>query len=100
MILTDLVMPDMEGLELVRRVRAEHPQIPVILVTAYGSEDVAMQALRAGAANYIPKKQLARDLVPTSGMSCRSPPCAANADAFSAAWSAVSRPLFSTTIPI
>ncbi len=64
-ILTDLIMPDMEGLELVRRVRAEHPHISVILVTAYGSEEVAMQALRAGAANYIPKKQLARDLVPT-----------------------------------
>ncbi len=65
MILTDLIMPDMEGLELVRRVRTEHPHISVILVTAYGSEEVAMQALRAGAANYIPKKQLARDLAPT-----------------------------------
>ena len=65
MILTDLVMPDMEGLELVQQVRAQHPHISVILVTAYGSEEVAMQALRAGAANYIPKKRLARDLVPT-----------------------------------
>jgi len=64
-ILTDLIMPDMEGLELVRRVRAAHPQISVILVTAHGSEEVAMQALRAGAANYIPKKRLARDLAPT-----------------------------------
>jgi CheY-like chemotaxis protein len=64
-ILTDLVMPDMEGLELVRKVRVDHPQIPVILVTAFGSEEVAMQALRAGAANYIPKKYLARDLAST-----------------------------------
>ena len=64
-ILTDLVMPDMEGLELVQQVRSRHPHISVILVTAYGSEEVAMQALRAGAANYIPKKRLARDLVPT-----------------------------------
>jgi CheY-like chemotaxis protein len=64
-ILTDLIMPDMEGLELVRKVRVEHPQISVILVTAFGSEEVAMQALRAGAANYIPKKHLARDLVST-----------------------------------
>jgi CheY-like chemotaxis protein len=55
----------MEGLELVQRVRAAHPQISVILVTAYGSEEVAMKALRAGAANYIPKKRLTRDLVPT-----------------------------------
>ena len=64
-ILTDLIMPDMEGLELVQKVRASHPHISVILVTAYGSEEVAMQALRAGASNYIPKKRLARDLVPT-----------------------------------
>jgi CheY-like chemotaxis protein len=64
-ILTDLIMPDMEGLELVQKVRAQFPHISVILVTAFGSEEIAMQALRAGAANYIPKKRLARDLVPT-----------------------------------
>ena len=64
-ILTDLIMPDMEGLELVQQVRAQYPHISVILVTAYGSEEVAMRALRAGASNYIPKKRLARDLVPT-----------------------------------
>jgi DNA-binding NtrC family response regulator len=64
-ILTDLVMPDMEGLELIQEVRIQYPHIPVILMTAFGSEDVAMRALRAGAANYIPKKDLARDLAPT-----------------------------------
>jgi CheY-like chemotaxis protein len=64
-ILTDLIMPDMEGLELVRRVRVQYPQISVILMTAFGSEDVAVKTLRAGAANYIPKKHLARDLPTT-----------------------------------
>jgi CheY-like chemotaxis protein/anti-sigma regulatory factor (Ser/Thr protein kinase) len=64
-ILTDLVMPNMGGLELVQRVRAEHPEISVILMTAFGSEEVAMQTLRAGAANYIPKRDLARDLPST-----------------------------------
>jgi CheY-like chemotaxis protein len=64
-ILTDLVMPDIGGLELVRRVRAEHPEISVILMTAFGSEEVAMETLRAGAANYIPKRDLARDLPST-----------------------------------
>jgi CheY-like chemotaxis protein/anti-sigma regulatory factor (Ser/Thr protein kinase) len=64
-VLTDLVMPDLEGLELVKQVRAFHPHISVILMTAFGSEEVAMRALRAGAANYIPKKDLARDLVAT-----------------------------------
>lgn len=62
-VLTDLIMPDMDGLELVRQVRERHPAIPIILMTAFGSEDVAMRALRAGAANYIPKKDMKRDLV-------------------------------------
>ena len=64
-ILTDLIMPDIEGLELVQKVRAEHPQISVILMTAFGSEEVAMRTLRAGAANYIPKRDLTRDLPST-----------------------------------
>jgi CheY-like chemotaxis protein len=64
-ILTDLIMPDLGGLELVQRVRAEYPEISVVLMTAFGSEDVAMQTLRAGAANYIPKRDLARDLPST-----------------------------------
>jgi len=62
-VLTDLFMPDMDGLELVQKVRARRPGVPLILMTAFGSEDVAIQALRAGAANYLPKKDLSRDLV-------------------------------------
>jgi CheY-like chemotaxis protein/anti-sigma regulatory factor (Ser/Thr protein kinase) len=64
-VLTDLIMPEMDGLELVQQIRFRHPGIVVILMTAHGSEEVAMQALRAGAANYIPKKDLVRDLVQT-----------------------------------
>jgi CheY-like chemotaxis protein len=64
-ILTDLVMPDMEGLDLVQQVRALHPQISLILMTAFGSEEIAVRALRAGAANYIAKKDLTRDLPAT-----------------------------------
>jgi CheY-like chemotaxis protein len=64
-ILTDLVMPEIGGLELMKRVRAEHPEVSVILMTAFGSEEVAMQTLRAGAANYIPKRDLTRDLAST-----------------------------------
>jgi DNA-binding NarL/FixJ family response regulator len=64
-ILTDLILPDGEGLTLVKYVREQYPSILVILVTAYGSEEVAMQALRAGAANYIAKRNLTHDLIPT-----------------------------------
>lgn len=61
-VLTDLRMPGMDGLELVRTLRETHPHIPVILMTAHGSEDTAVDALRAGAANYVPKTLLWRDL--------------------------------------
>ena len=57
-VLTDLQMPGMSGLELVEAVRDRHPEVPVVLMTAFGSEEVAVGALRAGAASYVPKREL------------------------------------------
>jgi CheY-like chemotaxis protein len=65
LVLTDLQMPEMNGLELVSAIRAQHTHVPVILMTAHGSEDIALEALRRGAASYVPKDNLARDLVET-----------------------------------
>ena len=65
LVLTDLVMPEIDGLELVRRIRREHPTIPVVLMTAMGTEETALLALNAGAASYIPKQSLHRHLVQT-----------------------------------
>ncbi|HVC93812.1 MAG TPA: response regulator [Pirellulales bacterium] len=64
-VLTDLQMPEMNGLELVRAVRARFPLVPVILMTAQGSEDIAVQALSSGAASYVPKSRLAHELLNT-----------------------------------
>lgn len=64
-VLTDLQMPGMDGLELVEAIRSNFPRIPVILMTAYGSEEAAMMALKAGAANYVPKKSLVTELADT-----------------------------------
>lgn len=64
-VLTDLNMPRMDGLELVRRLREKHPRIPVILTTGVGSEDTAAEALAAGAASYIPKPKLSEMLYPS-----------------------------------
>ena len=65
LVLTDLQMPEMNGLELVAAVKSDYPFVPVILMTAQGSEDIAAQALRRGAASYVPKRRLADDLPAT-----------------------------------
>jgi CheY-like chemotaxis protein len=61
-VLTDLLMPEMDGLELVERIKEDYSAIPVILMTAHGSEEIAVKALRTGAASYVPKQNLTRDL--------------------------------------
>jgi len=58
LILTDLRMPGMTGLELVEHVKSEYPLSPIILMTFMGNESVAVQALKAGAASYVPKSEL------------------------------------------
>lgn len=62
-VVTDLNMPEMDGLQLVTALRNLHPQIPVILTTANGSEAIAMEALEEGAASYVAKSQAAERLV-------------------------------------
>src|SRR4051794_9916361 len=61
-VLTDLQMPEMNGLELVQAIKGQHPSLPVILMTAHGSKDIAAQAREQGAASCGPKRNLARDL--------------------------------------
>jgi len=61
-VLTDLRMPVMDGLALVEAMRERFPQVPVVLMTAHGSEELALQALRLGAASYVPKRRLSQDL--------------------------------------
>lgn len=62
-VVTDLNMPEMNGLELVRAARVGMPSLPVLLITANGSEELAVEALACGAASYVPKKALATQLL-------------------------------------
>ncbi|VXD02519.1 Type 4 fimbriae expression regulatory protein PilR [Pseudomonas sp. 8Z] len=53
--LTDMRLPDGTGLELVQHIQQRHPQVPVAMITAYGSLDTAINALKAGAFDFITK---------------------------------------------
>ncbi|MGH9624330.1 MAG: sigma-54-dependent transcriptional regulator [Bryobacteraceae bacterium] len=55
LVITDLKMPGMSGLELLRRIRAEYPEVVVVVITAYGTVESAVEAMRAGAYDYITK---------------------------------------------
>jgi CheY-like chemotaxis protein/anti-sigma regulatory factor (Ser/Thr protein kinase) len=65
LVITDMQMPEMDGLQLVQYVTDTHPSVPIILMTAFGSEELAVKALQIGAASYVPKQNLARDLIGT-----------------------------------
>lgn len=67
LVVTDLQMPDIDGLQLVMKINESYPDLPVILMTAHGSESIAAQALANGAASFVPKTDLAECLVETVG---------------------------------
>ncbi len=64
-VLTDMDMPEMNGLELVSSLRFQYPSIPTILMTANGSDELAVRALEEGAAAYVPKARLDEMLLST-----------------------------------
>ena len=53
--LTDLNLPDGSGLQLVETIAIDYPQLPVAVITAYGSMDIAIDALKAGAFDFVSK---------------------------------------------
>lgn len=65
LVLVDLMMPGMSGLDLVESIRANFPQVATVLMTSRGNEELAIQALLKGAASYVPKRELAAELETT-----------------------------------
>jgi DNA-binding NtrC family response regulator len=83
LVFLDLKMPGMSGLDVLRELSARQPELPVVLMTAYGTVDTAMEAMRLKAFDYLGKpvelrqlrKLLARALHrPQSGVSAEVPP--------------------------
>ncbi|QFY89321.1 nitrogen regulation protein NR(I) [Magnetovirga frankeli] len=70
-ILSDIRMPGMDGLSLLQRIRAEQPQIPVIIMTAHSDLDSAVSAYDGGAFEYLPKPFDLDEVIEQVGKACR-----------------------------
>ena len=55
LVLTDLKMPGLDGVELMKKVKEQDPELPVIVMTAFGAVETAVSAMREGAADYLQK---------------------------------------------
>ena len=67
--MTDMNLPDGKGIELVQHINSNYPQVPVAMITAHGSMDSAVEALKAGAFDFVSKPvnlELLRNLVDTA----------------------------------
>ena len=55
LIITDMKMPDINGMEVIKRIKQRQPDMPVIMITGYASVPTAVEAMKIGADDYIPK---------------------------------------------
>lgn len=63
LIILDMVMPKMNGIDVLRQIKQRNPQINVVMITGYASIDTAKEAIRLGATDYLPKPFTPEELV-------------------------------------
>ena len=63
LVVTDLRMPQLDGLALLERIRASHPELPLVVLTAYASVDSAVEAMKKGATDYLAKPFIPEELL-------------------------------------
>jgi len=71
LMLLDIKMPKMHGMEILKRVKQLKPKLPIIIVTGYQSVEMAQEALKLGAADYIPKPFETRQIQKVVASLCR-----------------------------
>jgi len=80
LVLLDQVLPERSGVEILQHIKQRWPWMPVVLITGFGSEDLAIQALRAGAVDYLKKpisvSELERVIVERARKRCADPSAA------------------------
>lgn len=63
LVLLDLALPDMDGMETLRRLRRARPTVPVVVISAWDDPDTVCEALEAGASGFIPKESSSSELL-------------------------------------
>ncbi|HOB32996.1 MAG TPA: sigma-54 dependent transcriptional regulator [Verrucomicrobiota bacterium] len=71
-VITDLRLPGTDGLELVRQLHHARPKLPIILITAHGSTETAIEATKWGAFDYLPKPFEVEELLDLTGKALES----------------------------
>jgi len=62
-IVLDLALPDSDGLELLKRLRGDHPRLPILILSMHPEDQFALRAIRAGASGYLSKSSAPDELV-------------------------------------
>ncbi|HEV2982738.1 MAG TPA: response regulator transcription factor [Vicinamibacterales bacterium] len=63
LVLLDLSLPDIDGLDLLKQLRREHPRRPILILTMHSEDQFALRALKAGASGYLTKESAPGELV-------------------------------------
>ncbi|HET8971211.1 MAG TPA: response regulator transcription factor [Candidatus Nanopelagicales bacterium] len=72
-VILDVRLPDGNGLEATRKIRADHPELGIVILTMYAGDDQLFQALEAGASAFVPKHSPSEDVVAAARHAASSP---------------------------